>query len=57
MTNRATAQGLYRALQAKLSKMSAELESAKQANGGNLSAGSEKKVAYLELMKKAGVSF
>lgn len=57
MTNRATAQGLYRALQAKLSKMSAELESAKLANGGNLPAGSEKKVAYLELMKKSGVSF
>lgn len=57
MTNRATAQGLYRALETKLGRMAAELESAKKANGGNLPAGSEKRIAYIEVMRKAGISF
>lgn len=57
MTNRATAQGLYRALEAKLGRMSAELESSKKENNGNLQAGLEKKAEYLVLMKKAGIKF
>jgi hypothetical protein len=55
MTNRATAQGLYRALQSKVGRISAEIETAMKENGGIFTPELEKKKAYLESMQKAGV--
>jgi ADP-ribosylglycohydrolase len=57
MTNRATAQGLYRALETKLSRLAADLKAKKRVNGGELPNDQEKIREYLDLMLKSGVKF
>ncbi len=57
LTNRATAQGLYRALQAKLTRLANGLDEQKAPDNGALQVDPEKARAYLKLMRKAGVEF
>jgi hypothetical protein len=54
MSNIATAQGLYRALQGKLKRMSAELEAAEIKYGKELPVEIAKKKKYLDLMHEIG---
>jgi len=55
MTNKATAQGLYRAFQNKLRRMTNELEIAVKQYGAELPAEVAKKKMYLNLMHEIGV--
>jgi ADP-ribosylglycohydrolase len=55
MTNKATAQGLYRAFQGKLKRMSEELKAAEIKYGKELPVEVAKKKKYLELMHEIGV--
>ena len=50
MTNKATAQGLYRAFQGKLKRMSEELKAAEIKYGKELPVEIAKKKKYLDLM-------
>jgi hypothetical protein len=54
MTNKATAQGLYRAFQSKLKKLQEELTVAEKQYGNELPVEIEKKKKYLELMHETG---
>ena len=54
MTNKATAQGLYRAFQSKLKKLQEELKVAEKQYGKELPAEVAKKKKYLELMHETG---
>jgi ADP-ribosylglycohydrolase len=55
MTNKATAQGLYRAFQGKLKRITEELKVAEKQFGKRLPDDIAKKKKYLELMHEAGV--
>lgn len=55
MTNKATAQGLYRAFQSKLKRLTEELKVAEKQYGEDLPADIAKKKKYLELMHETGV--
>ena len=55
MTNRATADGLYRALQNKLRKMDEHIRSTDEKYGSNISSEANQKIKYLRLMKQLGV--
>lgn len=55
MTNKATAQGLYRAFQSKIKRMSEELKAAEKQYGKELPVEVAKKKKYLDLMHEIGV--
>jgi ADP-ribosylglycohydrolase len=55
MTNKATAQGLYRAFQSKLKRLTEELKVAEKQYGKELPDDIAKKKKYLELMHETGV--